>query len=227
MMAQTGRRAEGAGAERPAPGRGSRSRCEDAPDPPGRHTARNGGSTDHDARPSRVGSVPSPATPCGDGVTGTDTPLRDEPPRFRLLIAEDDDLIAELLGEALKRHFEVRCVPTGAGARSVLLSGGADALLLDERLSDGPAAPVLREADRLGVPALVMTGDPSIPGGAEHRDRSSLAKPFGTTELLLALERVLRTSGCFGRSGQAWYPSPFRSGPRFVVGREDHGGYAL
>ena len=127
----------------------------------------------------------------------------------------------------MKEHYEVRCVSTGAQACSVLLAGGADVLLSDYHLPDGPAAPILHEADRLKVPVLVMTGDPDGLEASAHRDRPSLVKPFGMVELLLALERVLDASGCLGRSDRVCRPSPFRSGPRFVIGREERNACAL
>lgn len=115
----------------------------------------------------------------------------DNPSRPRLLIVEDDELIARLLGEALEEFYQTSCVRTAAGACGALLAGEADVVLLDYHLLDGPAVSVMREAARQGVPTLVMTGDRHISAEVVRRGWPLLAKPFGVAELQYGLDHIL------------------------------------
>ena len=132
------------------------------------------------------------------------TNFRDDASRPRLLIVEGDELIAALLAEAVEQAldgtYEVSHTGTAAGARHLLFADGADALLLDYRLPDGTASPVLREADRLGVPVLVISGEPGAVAELAHRGRAVLAKPFGAAEWRDALRHLPRASARRGVS---------------------------
>lgn len=132
------------------------------------------------------------------------TKFRDEAPRPRLLIVEDDELIAALLAEAVEKilqgAYEVSHTGSVVGARHLLLTVGVDALLLDYKLPDGTALAVLREADRLGVPVLVISGDSGAVAELARRGRAVLAKPFGAAELRDALRRLPQASARRGPS---------------------------
>ena len=127
-------------------------------------------------------------------MTTTRAEPRGDPPRPRLLVVEDDVLLAALLAEVLDGRYEVLHARTVAGALDLLLAGRPDALLLDWRLPDGAAGSALREADRLEVPALAMTGCPGALAELGRRGRPVLAKPFGMDELRHALARLLGTT---------------------------------
>lgn len=122
--------------------------------------------------------------------------------RSAVLIAEDDHLVRDMLASALEERCDVSCARTGERARALLLAGGLDGLVLDWRLADGAAGPVLREADRLGVPVLVVTGDPVAAAELGGRGRRVLAKPFGPGDLRAALD------GALGGRRRAWSACP-------------------
>lgn len=133
-------------------------------------------------------------------MTIVDTDFWDDSSRPRLLIVEDDELIARLLSEALEEFYDVSCVHTVAGALGALVAGEVDAVLSDYHLLDGPAVSVLREAERRGVPALVMTGDRRVSAEVTRRGWPLLAKPFGVAELQRGLGGIL----------EAFVPPPAR-----------------
>lgn len=103
--------------------------------------------------------------------------------RPRLLLVEDDALICALLADALDERYDVVRARTAMGALLVFAVEGPDLLLLDYRLPGGTADALLREADRLGGPALTITGCPLAAAEVEARGRPVLAKPFGMDEL--------------------------------------------
>lgn len=126
--------------------------------------------------------------------------------RPRLLIAEDDVLLGALLVEALDADYELFRARTAARARVLLAAGGLDGLLLDWRLAEETAVTVLRDADWLGVPALLISGDPSTVADLARKGRPALAKPFGWAELQDALR------GLLAASDPAWHAPRFPSG---------------
>ena len=113
---------------------------------------------------------------------------------LRLLVVEDDVLVLCMLIEALEERYELLCARSCVGAHACLLAGAPDVLLLDYLLPDGPAASVLDAADRLSVPALVMTGNLAALAELQGRGRPLLAKPFGLSALQRALEQALEAS---------------------------------
>lgn len=99
---------------------------------------------------------------------------------------------------ALQRH-EVRACQTVAEARAALAGDGAgqyDLLICDLLLPDGDGRDVMREAARLGVPGIAVSG---LTGEQEHsRSREfgfvdHLDKPVLYDHLAAAIERV---TGC-------------------------------
>lgn len=114
--------------------------------------------------------------------------------RLRLLVAEDDVLLGALLVEALDADYELSRARTAARAKVLLAAGGLDGLLLDWRLAEETAATVLHDADWLGVPTLLISGDPGTVADLARRGRTALAKPFGLVELRDALQGLLATS---------------------------------
>lgn len=155
------------------------------------------------ARPCRRPAVSAAAsTPRADGRAGSRAGggVRG---RSAVLIAEDDHLVCDMLASALEERCDVSSARTGERARALLSAGGLDGLVLDWRLADGAAGPVLREADRLGVPVLVVTGDPVAAAELGGRGRRVLAKPFAPSDLRAALDGALG-----GRRG-AWSPCSY------------------
>src|SRR5262249_40380986 len=80
--------------------------------------------------------------------------------RARIAIVEDDREMRELLREALGDHgYPVVPVASGSAASEVVLSGGADAVVLDVWLPDADGVDLCRAWRRAGVriPILMLT----------------------------------------------------------------------
>jgi DNA-binding response OmpR family regulator len=104
--------------------------------------------------------------------------------RRRILVVEDQVQIAELIADALSDTYEPIRAPSVEEAVEQLLPGDIDLVLLDCVLPGGSMWQVVLEADRIGVPVILMTGDPGqipeIIGGP----RPYILKPFSIEKLL-------------------------------------------
>lgn len=119
----------------------------------------------------------------------------------RILIAEDDPLVASFLEKGLRSGgMTPFVVDDGAQAQELCLAGQFDLLLLDLGLPGRAGFEVLRELRSRGskVPILVLTGRPEsrdvvacLQGGADDY----MTKPFRLDELLARVRTRLRTSG--------------------------------
>jgi two-component system response regulator RegX3 len=117
---------------------------------------------------------------------------------MRVLIVEDEDAIAEPLGEGLEREgYEVRRAATGADAMASGLE--FDVVLLDLRLPDGDGYTVCRELrSRSDVPIIIISArgeEVDRVVGLELGADDYLVKPFGFRELLARMRAVTRRSG--------------------------------
>lgn len=80
--------------------------------------------------------------------------------RPRILIAEDEELISEMLSDELSIDYEVVCVDNVAQALSALRSQRFDVILLDAHLRNETGQDIGEYANRTEVPLIWMTGDP-------------------------------------------------------------------
>ena len=110
------------------------------------------------------------------------------PPRPRVLVVEDEELVSEVLRDVLDEHYEVVCAAGVREPLAELASRRADAVLLDYSLPDGNGSEV---AGRAGAPVVWMTGDPRAPSALGEGSGLLLAKPFGVAAVLGALAEVL------------------------------------
>ncbi|WP_436794191.1 response regulator transcription factor [Actinospongicola halichondriae] len=114
---------------------------------------------------------------------------------MEVLVVEDDDAIAESLGEALERErFTVHRVATG---RAAVDSPVHDIVLLDVGLPDMDGFDVCRElrarGDRSVIIVLTARGDETDRVlGLEMGADDYVVKPFGFRELLARIRAVLR-----------------------------------
>lgn len=106
----------------------------------------------------------------------------------RILVVEDQALIAELIAEALSDTYTAICAPTVQEAVDQLLSGDIDLVLLDCVLPGGSMWQVMLEADRIGVPVVLMTGDPDQVAEVTDGPRPYILKPFSIAELLNVID---------------------------------------
>ncbi|MBK8638270.1 MAG: sigma-54-dependent Fis family transcriptional regulator [Chromatiaceae bacterium] len=118
--------------------------------------------------------------------------------RYTLLIAEDDQRMAELLAElAVAQGFEPRLAADGVEAVGILERGEAEALLTDLRLPPPDGVALLKLARRLDPerPAVLITGHATLQVAADAF-RGGLfdliTKPFDTAEVEALLGRIRR-----------------------------------
>ena len=111
----------------------------------------------------------------------------------RILVVEDQELLATIIADVLGDAHEVVCAPSVEGAIEQLLSGGIDLVLLDCVLPDGPDWQVALEADRQNIPVVFMTGDPGQIRELVGGDRPYLLKPFTMAALIDIIDSTARS----------------------------------
>lgn len=117
---------------------------------------------------------------------------------MRVLVVEDEDVIAEPLVEGLVREgWDVERVATGAEA--LQRAASADIVLLDVRLPDVDGFTVCREIRALSrVPVIMVTArseEVDRVVGLELGADDYVVKPFGLRELVARMRAVLRRAG--------------------------------
>ena len=105
----------------------------------------------------------------------------------RILVADDDDLLSEVVSRALEAHgYMVSSAPRGV--ISAELAAGVDLVILDAHVPGIDfdwALRLLRESE---ITVLVLSGEPSPPPGVEVDE--FLAKPVDLARLLAAIRRL-------------------------------------
>lgn len=118
----------------------------------------------------------------------------------RILMIEDDESLAEMVGEYLgSMGFEVTARPEALGGLELLKQQGFDALILDVMLPDIDGFEVCRRVRaESSIPILMLTarGDETDRiVGLEIGADDYLPKPFNPRELLARLRAILRRRG--------------------------------
>lgn len=119
---------------------------------------------------------------------------------MRILIAEDDRIIADGLGRSLRQSgYAVDWVANGADADSALTTGTYDLVILDLGLPKVPGLDVLRRlrARKSKVPVLVLTaldGTSDRVKGLDLGADDYMAKPFELPELEARVRALTRRS---------------------------------
>jgi DNA-binding response OmpR family regulator len=117
---------------------------------------------------------------------------------MRVLIVEDDEMIAQGLQTALRRGgFAVDWVRDGKNAAAALQTSEFDVVLLDLGLPDRDGVDVLRELRRRGdaTPVIILTARDEIQHRVAGLDAGAddyIVKPFDLDELLARMRSVLR-----------------------------------
>lgn len=117
---------------------------------------------------------------------------------MRLLVVEDNEKLAGLVGRLLREHGLLPdAVSTIDEARAALRQVEYDALLLDLALPDGDGQDLLRHLRRVGntVPVLVATARTEVIHRIQALNDGAddyLIKPFSLEELLARIRAVLR-----------------------------------
>ena len=115
--------------------------------------------------------------------------------RPRILIAEDNDLMAQQVGDFLRRcgYAVAGATPSIEGGLALIENGGVEGAVLDTELAGEPTYPICRALSARGVPFLFLSAcdsrDALIP--REFSAVPLLAKPFEPSQLKSALEHLV------------------------------------
>jgi two-component system, OmpR family, response regulator QseB len=117
---------------------------------------------------------------------------------MRVLIVEDDEMIAQGLQTALRRGgFAVDWMRDGKNAAAALLASSFDVVLLDLGLPHRDGIDVLRELRRRGdaTPVIILTARDEIQHRVAGLDAGAddyIVKPFDLDEMMARMRSVLR-----------------------------------
>lgn len=116
---------------------------------------------------------------------------------WRLMVVEDQAMIALLLGDMLEDlgHEVVACVGDLDGALAAIGEVVCDAVVLDVNLDGRSSAPVAAELDRRGIPYIVASGYAREELRRLGFESAAVVKPYRQHELQAALEAVMRDGG--------------------------------
>lgn len=119
---------------------------------------------------------------------------------MRILIAEDDVIIADGISRSLRRGgYAVDCAHTGLDADTALVTGSYDLLILDLGLPKLPGLEVLKRlrARKSQLPVLILTaldGTSDRVKGLDLGADDYMAKPFELAELEARVRALTRRS---------------------------------
>ncbi len=115
-------------------------------------------------------------------------------PPLRLLLVEDEPLVAMAIEDSLETQNVGIIGPAGtvAEALALIALGGIDAALLDVSLRGERVDPVADALSARNIPFIFTTGHDVAGLPKPHRDRPILSKPFRETEMTDAIDRHLR-----------------------------------
>jgi DNA-binding NtrC family response regulator len=110
-----------------------------------------------------------------------------------ILVVDDEPDVLRLMTRLLGRSEGVRVSTArrAATARAVLMSESVDLMITDARMPGESGVALIRVADELGVPALVISGDTDWALAKGVPPDRLIAKPFKLAALEAAAFRLL------------------------------------
>ena len=117
----------------------------------------------------------------------------------RIILAEDDEIVAELVRDVLMAAGHgVGVLPTGAQALAVIRSRMPDLVILDCNMPEMSGMLVLREMRNsvklAGIPVLMLTGrrsEKDVSLAMYDGANDYMKKPFDPDELVFRVEQLL------------------------------------
>lgn len=118
---------------------------------------------------------------------------------MKLLIIEDNPILAEKMKRQLQKWFVVEIAPSGDKGLHLISTSSFDCILLDLGLPDAPGEEVCQKIRSLDqcTPILVITGIDSTGSRVSLLDNGAddyLTKPFDVAELRARINALLRRS---------------------------------
>ena len=106
--------------------------------------------------------------------------MKADEPGLRVLIVEDEWLLAAELSDALTRAGFSTLGPVRRVSEALALidNGGPDVVVLDVSLGHADSFPIARDLARRDIPFLFLTGYTKLDLPEEFRDRPLLSKPI-------------------------------------------------
>ena len=120
---------------------------------------------------------------------------------MRVLVAEDDSVIAEFVSQGLREAgYAVDVASTGPDALRKALEGAYDAAVMDVMLPELDGLSVIEQlrAKRKQTPVLILSARHTVDDrvkGLQAGGDDYLTKPFAFAELLARLQALLRRAG--------------------------------
>lgn len=120
---------------------------------------------------------------------------------MRILVAEDDQVIADFVSQGLREAgYAVDVAPTGTDALRKAHDGGYDAAVMDVMLPELDGLSVIEQlrAKKNQMPVLILSARHTVDDrvkGLQAGGDDYLTKPFAFAELLARLQALLRRSG--------------------------------
>ena len=120
---------------------------------------------------------------------------------MRILVAEDDQVIADFVAQGLREAgYAVDVAATGPEALRKALEGGYDAAVMDVMLPELDGLSVIEQlrAKRQQMPVLILSARHTVDDrvkGLQAGGDDYLTKPFAFAELLARLQALLRRAG--------------------------------
>lgn len=116
---------------------------------------------------------------------------------MRILVIEDDQIIATLLLKLLKKHFVVDKVTTKAEADYLIGVNDYDLAIIDLGLPDGTGADLCQSwrQDDMHIPCLILSGATEVQSKLHCFEVGAddyVCKPFHSDELLSRVRALLR-----------------------------------
>lgn len=110
----------------------------------------------------------------------------------RVLLLDDHPLVAETLETCLvEEGFSVQPAASHFDAVEMVRARAVDVVVTDGLFTGSGGDELKAQADRLGIPVIVISGDPGRMDAYKARNVSFLAKPFRISALIdLILERT-------------------------------------
>lgn len=119
---------------------------------------------------------------------------------MKILLVEDDDLVADSLARALKRSgYLVECTRSPARAETALKTESYDVMILDLGLPEMDGLELLRKirGQKIGTPVLILTARDSYDDRIQGLDCGAndyVSKPFHLGELEARIRSLMRLS---------------------------------